>query len=351
MFSIRSQITIGVISSVLLTTIILVIAYKLMWFNGHMTFTLTITTMITSCLTLSICSIFITPLIQKIKQFNIKTKQFVNDEHLIDDDTFQSPREIKELNDSFNKMADAITKQMDMIKNEQQEKTEIIQNLAHDLKTPLAGILSYTEGLRDGVISEKQEVHAAYDVLIKQANRLSTLFDDMTHVISLNTGRSYPLELIQLDQLLVTILQTYEQRIKQENRTLEVNFSNNIDAFYQYRPPLEHILTNLLENALKFSNYGSRIDIIISENEENDCINIAIKDEGIGIVPELQSRIFERTFRVEDSRNTKTGGSGLGLYIANELAQQIDGSIIVGSELNVGTTMTLKLKKFDISSH
>ncbi|MCE3400022.1 two-component sensor histidine kinase, partial [Staphylococcus aureus] len=76
-------------------------------------------------------------------------KQFVNGEHLIDDDTFQSPREIRELNDSFNKMADEITKQMDMIKNEQQEKTEIIQNLAHDLKTPLAGIISYTEGLRD----------------------------------------------------------------------------------------------------------------------------------------------------------------------------------------------------------
>ncbi|WP_176744968.1 cell wall metabolism sensor histidine kinase WalK [Staphylococcus sp. HMSC066C03] len=313
MFSIRSQIAIGVISSVLLTTIILVIAYKLMWFNGHMTLTLSITTMITSCLTLSICSIFINPLIQKIKQFNIKTKQFVNGEHLIDDDTFQSPREIRELNDSFNKMADEITKQMDMIKNEQ------------------------------------QEVHAAYETLIKQANRLSTLFDDMTHVISLNTGRSYPLELIQLDQLLVNILQTYEQRIKLEHRSLEVNFCSHIDAFYQYHPPLERILTNLLDNALKFSNYGSRIDIIISENANNDSINIAIKDEGIGILPELQSRIFERTFRVEDSRNTKTGGSGLGLYIANELAQQIDASISVESELNVGTTMTLTLKKFTFS--
>lgn len=313
MFSIRSQIAIGVISSVLLTTIILVITYKLMWFNGHMTLTLSITTMITSCLTLSICSIFINPLIQKIKQFNIKTKQFVNGEHLIDDDTFQSPREIRELNDSFNKMADEITKQMDMIKNEQ------------------------------------QEVHAAYETLIKQANRLSTLFDDMTHVISLNTGRSYPLELIQLDQLLVNILQTYEQRIKLEHRSLEVNFCSHIDAFYQYHPPLERILTNLLDNALKFSNYGSRIDIIISENANNDSINIAIKDEGIGILPELQSRIFERTFRVEDSRNTKTGGSGLGLYIANELAQQIDASISVESELNVGTTMTLTLKKFTFS--
>ena len=91
-FSIRSQIIIGVISSVILTTIILVIAYKLMWFNGHMTLTLAITTMITSCLTLSICSIFINPLIQKIKQFNIKTKQFINHEKFIDDETFQSPR-------------------------------------------------------------------------------------------------------------------------------------------------------------------------------------------------------------------------------------------------------------------
>ena len=70
-------------------------------------------------------------------------------------------------------------------------------------------------------------------------------------------------------------------------------------------------MTNLLDNALKFSNSGSRIDIIISECKENDVISISIKDEGIGIVPELQSRIFERTFRVEDSRNTKTGGSGL----------------------------------------
>ena len=115
-FSIRSQIIIGVISSVILTTIILVIAYKLMWFNGHMTLTLAITTMITSCLTLSICSIFINPLIQKIKQFNIKTKQFINHEKFIDDETFQSPREIKELNDSFNKMAYEINNQMNMIK-------------------------------------------------------------------------------------------------------------------------------------------------------------------------------------------------------------------------------------------
>ena len=79
--------------------------------------------------------------------------------------------------------------------------------------------------------SKNIKKYMPYETLIKQANRLSTLFDDMTHVISLNTGRSYPLELIQLDQLLVNILQTYEQRIKLEHRSLEVNFCSRIDAF------------------------------------------------------------------------------------------------------------------------
>ena len=93
-----------------------------------MTLTLAITTMITSCLTLSICSIFINPLIQKIKQF-IKTKQFINHEKFIDDETFQSPREIKELNDSFNKMAYEINNQNEYDKNEQQEKLKSYKTL------------------------------------------------------------------------------------------------------------------------------------------------------------------------------------------------------------------------------
>ena len=214
---------------------------------------------------------------------------------------------------------------MNQIKSEQQEKTELIQNLAHDLKTPLASIISYSEGLRDGIITKDHEIKESYDILIKQANRLSTLFDDMTHIITLNTGKTYPPELIQLDQLLVSILQPYEQRIKHENRTL-------------------------VDNALKFSNVGSRIDINISENEDQDTIDIAISDEGIGIIPELQERIFERTFRVENSRNTKTGGSGLGLYIANELAQQNNAKISVSSDIDVGTTMTVTLHKLDITS-
>ena len=77
--SIRSQIIIGVVSSILLTSTILAIAYILMWFNGHMTLTLTLTTIITSCLTLLICSIFINPLIQKIKQFNIKLSNLLTE--------------------------------------------------------------------------------------------------------------------------------------------------------------------------------------------------------------------------------------------------------------------------------
>lgn len=88
-------------------------------------------------------------------------------------------------------MASEITQQMNQIKSEQQEnRTD--SKLSPWFKTPLASIISYSEGLRDGIITKDHEIKESYDILIKQANRLSTLFDDMTHIITLNTGKTYP---------------------------------------------------------------------------------------------------------------------------------------------------------------
>lgn len=346
MLSIRSQIIVGVISSIMLTASIIVVFYKLMWVNGHATLLLTISSIVSSCLTLLICSLFITPLVNKIKQFNEKTKQFANGNYAFDSHTFDSPKEIKELNDSFNKMAQEIHNQMSQITTEQTEKAEMVQNLAHDLKTPLAGILSYSEGLRDGIIEGPEDQKRAFEVLIKQANQLSDLFDDLTHVISVDGDKTYPIEMIQIDQLLVSILQGYEQRLKREQRTLDVKFCESTKPFNQSRQPLERILTNFLDNAIKFSEPGTRIAISM-EQTEDDEVSISVTDEGCGISPELQRRIFERTFRVEDSRNKKTGGSGLGLFIAEQLAQQIHGTINVESTPGVGTTMTLIIPKLE----
>ena len=121
-----------------------------------------------------------------------------------------------------------------------------------------------------------------------------------------------------------------------------LNFLSPI-SYAVHNRPLERILTNLIDNALKFSPTGSPINLTLSENGER--IEISVQDEGIGIQPEHLPRIFERTFRVEHSRNNETGGSGLGLYIANELAKQIGGTINVESTPEVGTKMTVSIPR------
>ncbi|WP_412519518.1 ATP-binding protein [Staphylococcus simulans] len=343
MFSIRTQVIIGVLSSVLLASTILGIAYKFMLFNGHTTVLLTASAIVSSCLTLFICSFFLTPLVQKIKHFNVRTKQFADGNYEMEPTQFTSPREIKELSHSFNKMAHEITKQMVQIKSEQQEKYELIQNLAHDLKTPLSCIISYSEALKDGVIYSQTDCQEAYDTLIKQSNRLSKMFDELTNVATLDAPNTYVVEVIQIDQLLLNILNGYEQRMKIDHRHLEVKFCDQLAPFKQYPQPLERIITNLIDNAMNFSPSGSPIYICLAEDDKQ--IQIYIKDKGIGIAKDDIKRIFERTFRVEDSRNYHTGGSGLGLYITQELIRQIGGTIQVESEPEVGTTMIVSLPK------
>ena len=96
---------------------------------------------------------------------------------------------------------------------------------------------------------------------------------------------------------------------------------------------------NILDNAFKYTQLGSRIEIKVTKEDSNICI--AVSDDGPGIAEQHLHRIFDRTYRVEASRNKDTGGSGLGLYIAKNLAEQMDGQLKVESKEDVGTTFYL----------
>lgn len=341
MLTIRTQIITAFISSIVLTTIILAIAYKWMWFDAHTTLLLTISGIISSCLTTFICMLFINPLVKRIRLLNKQTKLIANGQYSETAIKIDSPKEMKELSEAFNTMARNIEAQIQQVQYEQQEKSEMVQNLTHDLKTPLSSITSYAEGLKEGIISQSDEQQKAYSVLIKQSQRISMMFDELTSVmeISHDHKHNYPLETIYLDKLFVTLLQSYEQQITSENRTIDVNLCEDITYFKQYKVPLERILMNILDNAFKYTQLGSRIEIKVTKEDYNICI--AVSDDGPGIAEQHLHRIFDRTYRVEASRNKDTGGSGLGLYIAKNLAEQMDGQLKVESKEDVGTTFYL----------
>lgn len=343
MLTIRTQIITAFISSIVLTTIILAIAYKWMWFDAHTTLLLTISAIISSCLTTVICMLFITPLVKRIRLLNKQTKLIANGQYSDMSVKIESPREMKELSVAFNTMASNIEAQMQQVQYEQREKSEMVQNLTHDLKTPLSSITSYAEGLKEGIINQSDEQQKAYSVLIKQSQRISMMFDELTSVMEINHNhkQNYALETIYLDKLFVTLLQSYEQQINSENRTIDVNLCEDITHFKQYKVPLERILMNILDNAFKYTQLGSRIEIKVTNVDNNICI--AVSDDGPGIAMQHLDRIFDRTYRIEASRNKDTGGSGLGLYIAKNLAEQMNGQIEVESKVDVGTTFYLKI--------
>ena len=344
MLTIRTQIMTAFISSIVLTTLILAFAYKWMWFDANTTLLLTASAIISSCLTTFICILFINPLVKRIRLMNKQTKLIAKGNYNEKKLKIDSPKEMKELSDSFNTMAHNIEAQIEQVKHEQLEKSEMVQNLTHDLKTPLASITSYAEGLKEGIITNSDEQQKAYDVLIKKAQRISFMFDELTSVMELNTNQSetYKLETIYLDKLFVTILQSYERQLSNENRTIDVQLCEEITSIKQYRIPLERILINIIDNAFKFTQLGSRIEIKVRK-EADGFVCIAVSDDGSGIANKHLKRIFDRTYRVESSRNKDTGGSGLGLYIAKNLAHQMDGQLEVESKVDVGTTFYLKV--------
>ncbi|UXR69215.1 HAMP domain-containing histidine kinase [Staphylococcus sp. IVB6246] len=335
----RKQLFLSFVTSVIITTIFLFVLYKFMWFDGQQTLFLTLFSMISSMMTMMIALTFIVPTIHKIERLNKETQKVADGDFNIDSIDISSPLELKELNESFTVMVRRVEQQMAQIKDEEAEKMYMVQNLAHDLKTPLASIKSYSEALRDGVVQEGTSQQHAYNVLINQADRLSHMFDDLTSMVSVTTHAQDKVSL-QVDQLLISILDPYQQQLEQEQRTLNVDVSPSIPRFTQDKIAIERIVSNFLDNALKFSEVGTPIHVSFQQTS-NQELAISVRDEGTGIESKYLSRVFERTFRVEPSRNLNRGGSGLGLYIAQTLAHQIGGHIDIQSTYGKGTTVTL----------
>ena len=133
----------------------------------------------------------------------------------------------------------------------------------------------------------------------------------------------------------------FQLQIEQEERDVYIQVSPESAKIKSHSDKLSRILVNLLNNAFKYSEPGTRIEVLAQLTEQE--LTISVKDEGQGIHPEDLEKIFKRLYRVETSRNMKTGGHGLGLAIAKEIIKQHHGFIWAKSEYEVGSTFTIVL--------
>lgn len=223
---------------------------------------------------------------------------------------------------------------------------ELVSNISHDLKTPLTAIRGYVEGILDGVASSPQKVRDYLTTIYNKTNDMTKLIDELLYYSRVSGNEfSYNFEKTNVKEF----FDDYVKDLHLELDTIKINFSYsaNVDADTVIdidREQIKRALNNIVANAVKYMD-KEEPEIHFRVKENMDAINIRISDNGRGIDEKDLPHIFERFYRSDASRNTKLGGSGIGLSIVKKVIENHEGSVVAISRSGVGTDIDIVLKK------
>lgn len=239
-------------------------------------------------------------------------------------------------------VAQAFNEMTEQVKLAQQSQTDFLANVTHDLRTPLTSIHGFSQALIDGVSSNPQDIKHAAQVINEEANRMGRLVADLLDIARIQAGKMQMLRhAVEVDRVLTAVGSSLAIKARQKGVELHLDV-----------PPLFRIagdsdrltqaFTNLVDNAIKHTNTGGHV--WLRAKPLDGGIQVEVQDTGEGIPPEDVSRIFERFYQVDKSRNrAKQGGTGLGLAITYEIIKAHNGQIQVVSQIDLGTVFTVWL--------
>lgn len=241
-------------------------------------------------------------------------------------------KELHELAHAVNQLAESLEEQETMRKR-------LTSDVAHELRTPVANVSSYMEMMTDGIVEPTPErLQKCYDEL----QRLSGLIDDLERLRQIeNENLVLDKSDVDLLELAQTVMENFELKFREKHLTGQVTGDAAIVPIDRDR--MQQVITNLVSNAIKYSNDGGTVRVVIKDTEDSGMIHV--EDSGIGIPQEDLKRIFERFYRTDQSRNRKTGGAGIGLTIAKTIVQAHKGKISAESEEGKGSRFTVVLPK------
>ena len=207
------------------------------------------------------------------------------------------------------------------IRRLEQVRRDFIANVSHELRTPVSVIQANAQTLLNGALKDKKYSHILADAIDRNASRLARVISDLLD-LSRMESKHYTLELTRLEILpiVLEVIELMTDRAAEKEIDLETSVPQNF--FVQAdEESLRRIVINFLDNAIKYIPVKSRIDIRIQEN--SDRYQLEVVDNGPGIAPMHQDRLFERFYRVDSGRSRKMGGTGLGLSIVKHLAEKM----------------------------
>jgi PAS domain S-box-containing protein len=224
----------------------------------------------------------------------------------------------------------------------EQMKTDFVSTVSHELRTPLAAIYGAAMTLRrrDVAVEESQR-DRLLEVVSSEADRLARIVNDILWASRLESGRmSIAIERCDAAAITEEVVDVLRARAP-EGIEVAVSKSRGLPQVAADPDKLRQILTNLIDNAIKYSPDGGRVEVEIGRS--GGRVRFRVTDEGLGIPPAEQDRIFEKFFRLDPNLTRGVGGTGLGLYISRELVTRMNGRIWVDSDGRIGSSFFLEL--------
>ena len=242
--------------------------------------------------------------------------------------------------DELGQLAASINAMAVALEQTERRRLEVIGDVAHELRTPIATLEGYLEGLLDGVIEPTPQILA---MLHTEAGRLRRLVGDLQE-LSRAEARQIPLspQSVAPGRLVQAALAPLEGQFSEKGLELHIRVPENLPQVVADPARAVQILTNLLVNALRYTPAPGRVELAV--RREENTVAFRVSDTGLGLSPEQLAHIFERFYRADRSRSRAFGGSGIGLTIARSLAQAMGGEIRAESTgPGQGSSFTLTL--------
>jgi len=221
-------------------------------------------------------------------------------------------------------------------------RSQFIASVSHELKTPLTAIRIFAETLRMGRLKDSQAKREYLDTIVNESHRLTRLLNNVLDFSKIEKGqRTYRREPACLSEIINAAVQATQYPLKQQDFHLNVHLEEELPDISVDRDAIGQAILNLLSNAMKYSGESRQIDLRVQKRAGHAVIEVS--DQGIGIDPGQQKRIFEKFYRVPSEENERIPGTGLGLALVFHIAKAHGGHLEVRSVLGQGSTFSIHL--------
>ena len=280
-----------------------------------------------------------------IRQSNLQKRQiFERDLQYIYRHVASDKNELQRINRQLEKTIRQITRKFDQNTQSRQIKSEFLAQVSHELRTPLNGIIGFADLLADGELNPQQQEYL--NTIITCAQNLLVLINDVLDAAKIEAGKIH-LEIKPCN--LVTLIKDVHTLLIPKAKDNEIHLLVHLDdrlpeIVHTDHTRLRQCLTNLIDNAIKFTHQGHvRLIVSAEMQSQNEFVRFDVEDTGIGIAPEKLNAIFESFTQADSTTTRKYGGTGLGLAITKQLIELMGGAISVTSEIDKGSTFSFQL--------